>query len=493
MRFRSRAAPAAVSALLQLGFAAPASAEGLDLMRGPGAGFAGTAIVLLLMALLTGAILTSRKLDGSSLFNRLFVVVATTSGFFSAVSSAIGFQLIVGQESDDLFRNALLPPAFGVFVFFLAVAIWVGGAELVRERDWFRGMGRGLLSDMAFFLERCIKLFVVIPVLAIILFFVSTWTTVVGIAGVDAVRHTYNFEIARLQSECAKITAWRQKDFLFLEDLRLSVANAKAAARKERDSGAQSGSAGRGAVTDYIDGVADWYETLGKSVAAIIEGEDPSGVSPYDPDVCASTIDNLKRRLADDGFENYDAWAREFETGFENFAIVVNRWRQDRRIERLLDAQLAAFDRANPRPAADAEGRLSAGQRAAIERYAEDVTEALKSLLRKQRLSKPPVPEKSYAEIYPERGLDILPALLKPDPLSAPPAEARVPRTAAVVAAESIPGLSIINPRDAVIKNAKIFSDVWALGLAWDYASYILMLAYLFFPSAERAAGRKDP
>ena len=472
----------------------PTAAEGLaDILASPSvAGIAGTSIVLMLMALLTGAILTSRKLDGSSLFNRLFVVVATTSGFFSAVSSAIGFQLIVGQESDDLFRNSLLPPAFGVFVFFLAVAIWVGGAELVRERDWFRGMGRGILSDMAFFVERALKLFVVIPILAVILFFVSTWTTVVGIAGVDAVRHTYSFELQRLQNECAKITAWRQKDFLFLEDLRLSVANAKAVARKERQSGTQSGAAGRGAVTDYIDGVADWYATLGTSVAAIIEGEDPSGVSPYDPDVCSRTIDGFKRQLADDGFENYDAWAREFETGFENFAIVVNRWRQDRRIERLLDAQLAAFDRANPRPVADEEGRLSAGQRAAIDRYAEDVTEALKSLLRKQRLSKPPVPEKSYAEIYPERGLDIVTALFRPDPLSDAAPEERVPRTAAVVAAENIPGLSIINPRDAVIKNARIFSDVWALGVAWDYASYILMLAYLFFPSAERAAGRKD-
>ena len=153
---------------------------------------------------------------------------------------------------------------------------------------------------------------------------------------------------------------------------------------------------------------------------------------------------------------------------------------------------LAAFDRANPRPVADEEGRLSAGQRSAIDRYAEDVTEALKSLLRKQRLSKPSVPEKSYAEIYPERGLDIVTALFRPDPLSGASQEERVPRTAAVVAAETIPGLSLINPRDAVIKNAKIFSDVWALGIAWDYASYILMLAYLFFPSAERAAGRKD-
>ena len=37
-----------------------------------------------------------------------------------------------------------------------------------------------------------------------------------------------------------------------------------------------------------------------------------------------------------------------------------------------------------------------------------------------------------------------------------------------------------------------IDNDVWALAIAWDYAAYILMLAFLFFPSAERAAGFKD-
>ncbi|MEO0851207.1 MAG: hypothetical protein AAFY04_07345, partial [Pseudomonadota bacterium] len=55
-----------------------------------------------------------------------------------------------------------------------------------------------------------------------------------------------------------------------------------------------------------------------------------------------------------------------------------------------------------------------------------------------------------------------------------------------------IPGLSVITPRDAVLKNFQIFSDVWALAMSWDYASYILLLAFLFFPSAERAAGFKD-
>ncbi|MEO0611981.1 MAG: hypothetical protein AAFY83_01505, partial [Pseudomonadota bacterium] len=143
---------------------------------------AGATGVLILIGTMTYLILTARQLRGSSLFNRLFIVVAVTSACFSSISSAIGFGLITSQENEDLFRNAVLPPAFGMFVFFVTVAIWVGGAELVRNRDWFRALeGRsGPMADGLFFLERVVKLFVVIPILAMILFLVSTWTSVVG-------------------------------------------------------------------------------------------------------------------------------------------------------------------------------------------------------------------------------------------------------------------------------------------------------------------------
>lgn len=458
--------------------------------EGPAAVLAGAAIVLLLIGATAWAILTSRRLAGSSLFNRLFVLVAVTSGFFSAVSSALGFSLITSQETADFFRNAVLPPAFGVFVFCLAVAIWVGGAEFVRHRDWFRGLGRGPHADIAFFFERAFKLFVVIPLLAAVLFLVSTWTTVVGIGGVDAVRHTYAGEIDRLQTDCAGVSAWRQRDFLFLEDLRLSVDDVTRAARGERESGARTGAAGRGPVADYIAGVADWYAGLGGSVAAIIEGPDPSGLSPHDPEVCAAAGDRLRRLLAANAFKNYDAWARDFETAFNDFTVIVNRWRRDKRIETLLDQQLASFARANPKPVAEG-GRLSAAQQAAIDRYAEDVENALKTLIRRQRLAKPPVPSPSAAELSPERGLDILVGQFRTAQEAEEPARRRA-RTQAVVEAESIAPLSTITPRDAVLKHAQIFSDVWALAMAWDYAAYVLMLAYLFFPSAERAAGRKD-
>ena len=102
----------------------------------------------------------------------------------------------------------------------------------------------------------------------------------------------------------------------------------------------------------------------------------------------------------------------------------------------------------------------------------------------------PPLPIPSAAELSPERGLDIVFAWF------AEPGDAienkRPARTQAVVEAETVAALSTITPRDAVLKHAQTFSDVWALGIAWDYAAYVLMLAYLFFPSAERAAGRKD-
>ncbi|NOX82907.1 MAG: hypothetical protein GXP06_07955 [Alphaproteobacteria bacterium] len=443
--------------------------------------------LLMVMALLLGTILTSNRLKGSSLFNRLFIVVAVTSGFFSALSSAIGFSLITSQESYDLLRNDILPSAFGVFVFFLAVAIWVGGAEFVRHRDWFRGLGSGFISDMLFFVERVIKMFVVIPILGVVLFFVSTWTTVVGIGGADAVRHTYTYEINRLQAECSGITSYRQRDFLFLEDLRLSVSDVTRVARNERLGGAQSGAAGAGAVTDYFVNIAEWYSALGASVEAIIKAPDPSGVDPYDPEICANTVNDLTRLISRNAHDNYDRWAREFETPYNDFASVLNRWRHDRRIERLLDQQLASFDRANPKPVAS---RLTAGQQVAIDLYADDIKSALKSLIRKQKLAKPPVPIKSAAEVSPARGMEIINEIFSsPEPETEPE---RKSRTQAIVAAEFVPSLSTISPRDAVLKNANIFSDIWALAISWDYAAYILMFAFLFFPSAERAAGYKD-
>lgn len=465
------------------------AAEATSMLTGASGLAVGSAIVLALLGGLTFAILTSSRLSGSSLFNRLFIVVATTSAFFSAVSSAIGFSLITSQETTDFFRNAILPPAFGVFVFFLGVAIWIGGAELVRHRDWFRGLGAGPAATALHFIERSIKIFVIIPVLSLILFVVSTWTTVVGIAGVDAVRMTYAYELDRLQSECAAVVAWRQRDLAVLEDLKLSVKTTGDAAAREREGGFQTGSAGRGAVAAYIEGVALWYASVEESVAATLAGDDPTGLSPFEPEICATTAQEMRGALAGNAYANYDAWASSFETGFNDFAIVLNRWRQDRRIEVMLQTQLDSFDRANPKPVAG----ITPAQLRAIDGYADEVTSALKKFISAQRRTKPAAPIASAAELSPERGLDIVAALFREksaDEGKKP--EKRVARTADIVAAERIPGLSAMTPRDAVLKHAQVFSDVWALGIAWDYASYVLMLAFLFFPSAERAAGRKD-
>ena len=482
------AAVAFLLALAGAALAAPAQAQtlgGLPVDRLPAAG--GIVTVLAILAVIIGSILTSPRMKNSSLFNRLFIVVAVAAGFFSALSSAIGFSLITSQENEDFLRNAILPPAFGVFVFFLAVAIWVGGAEFMRHRDWFRAMGDGFVADMAFFIERCIKLFVVIPILAVVLFFVSTWTTVVGIGGADAVRYTYRFEIDRLSAECAGITNYRLKDFLFLEDLRLSVDDITRVADAERVGGSQSGAAGAGAVTEYYTRLAAWYQGLEESVATIMEAPHPSGLDPYKPEICAAKADELQRLLSRNAHDNIDRWAREFETAFNDFAVVLNRWRHDRRIELLLDQQLANFNRANPKPVG---ARITARQHVAIDRYAAEVEDALKTLVRRQKLAKPPIPQKSAAELSPARGLEIFREWLSPpEPVAE---EEKRSRTQAIVAQEFVPGLSAITPRDAVLKNANIFSDVWALAISWDYAPYILMFAFLFFPSAERAAGYKD-
>ena len=251
---------------------------------------------------------------------------------------------------------------------------------------------------------------------------------------------------------------------------------------------------GRGAVSDYIDGVAAWLGQLQQSVDSIIaeerEGDLETGYSPYDDTVCGIVADDLKRKLSSNAFENYDLWAREFETGFEDFRLTLNRWRQDRRIETLLDQQLSNFDRANPKPFLNANSRTGAASQAVIEGYSEEVKDALKSLIRKQRLRKPPEPIKSAAEASPARGLGILLAAFSSQPTVV--AEEKKSRTLAVVREETVAKLSTMTPRDAVLKNFNIFSDVWVLALSWDYASYILLLAYLFFPSAERAASFKD-
>lgn len=484
----ARRALGIAAGLMTAGAAWPANASdslNISVTDLPAIGAVG--VVIVIMSVLVGSILTSSRLRGSSLFNRLFIVVAVSSGFFSAVSSAIGFALITSQENEDFLRNTILPPAFGYFVFFLAVAIWVGGAELVRHRDWFRTSSSGAAADATFFFERVLKLFVVIPILGVILFFVSTWTTVVGMGGVDAVRHTYQYEIDRLQGECAGITSYRQRDFLFLQDLRISVRDLSRVARNERETGAQSGAAGDGAVSDYFDGLAEWYVSLGENVEAVIEGDDPSGADPYDPAICADRVDALKTLLSRNAHDNYDLWAREFETRYNAFASILNRWRQDRRIEDFVDAQLDNFYRANPKPVG---ARTTQSQRDAIDRYADDVESALGTLVRSQKLAKPPVPIKAYAELYPARGLEIFDEVFSPK--DEPVEQERVSRRIEVVRAEFVPTLSTITPRDAVLKNANIFSDIWALAFAWDYAAYVLMLAYLFFPSAERAAGFKD-
>ncbi|MEL7491349.1 MAG: hypothetical protein AAGJ73_11580 [Pseudomonadota bacterium] len=469
----------------------------------PGGRIAAIIIAFLVMgalAFITWRIVVSRNMTQSSLFTRLFVVVAVSSAFFSAVSSAIGFGLITSQENSDFLRNVLLPPAFGLFVFFLTVAIWVGGSELVRHRDWFRYMeGRtgaeGFLADMLHFLERVVKLFVVIPILGAILFFVSTWTSVVGIGGVDAVRYTYSSELTRLQTECNGIVAYRQKDFLFQDDLELAIADVERVSRNERESGGQTGLSGRGAATDYIDGVAEWLTALEASVSEIIaagqRGDDGAGLSPYDEKGCGLVVDGLKQKLSRNAFDNYDLWSREFETDFEEFRLTLNRWRQDRRIETLLDQQLTNFDRANPKPFINPNSRSGSVAQAVIDRYAEEVKAALKSLIRKQRLRKPPAPIESAAEASPERGINILLSLFASDQPDVEPKEKKA-RTLAVVQQESVAKLSVMTPRDAVLKNFNIFSDVWVLALSWDYASYILLLAYLFFPSAERRASFKD-
>jgi hypothetical protein len=78
----------ALAAIASVAFSTGAlarSGEAAKLSDLPYAGLAGALSLLAIMAVVLGAILTSRRLKGSSLFNRLFIVVAVTSGFFSGI------------------------------------------------------------------------------------------------------------------------------------------------------------------------------------------------------------------------------------------------------------------------------------------------------------------------------------------------------------------------------------------------------------------------
>ena len=75
-----------ISAALLAGAAFPAHAKdslSISVNDLPAIGAVGAVIVI--MSVLLGSVLTSSRLRGSSLFNRLFIVVAVSSGFFSGL------------------------------------------------------------------------------------------------------------------------------------------------------------------------------------------------------------------------------------------------------------------------------------------------------------------------------------------------------------------------------------------------------------------------
>ena len=226
-------------------------------------------------------------------------------------------------------------------------------------------------------------------------------------------RHTYGEELSRLQTECTGIIAYRKNDQLFLDDLNAAARDVARAADREQNSGGQTGLRGKGTTTDYINGVAQWLSALENSALKIFE-ENKSQNSPYSERICTERVDGMRIMLSRNAFENYDLWVREFETEFEDFRLTLNSWRLDQRLQNFLEQQLANFDRANPVPFTQS-GRLGELQRGVIESYSKEVTDALKSLLRKQKARKPPIPLPSEAEKSPERRLAIFTTWFKGD------------------------------------------------------------------------------
>ena len=72
--------------VLAAGAASPAGAQdSLNISVTDLPAIAAVGVVIVIMSVLVGSILTSSRLRGSSLFNRLFIVVAVSSGFFSGL------------------------------------------------------------------------------------------------------------------------------------------------------------------------------------------------------------------------------------------------------------------------------------------------------------------------------------------------------------------------------------------------------------------------
>jgi len=79
-------ATGALAAALTAAAATPVAAQdSLNISVRDLPAIAAVGVVIVIMSVLVGSILTSTRLRGSSLFNRLFIVVAVSSGFFSGL------------------------------------------------------------------------------------------------------------------------------------------------------------------------------------------------------------------------------------------------------------------------------------------------------------------------------------------------------------------------------------------------------------------------
>ena len=409
---------------------------------------------------------SSRLARGASMFSALYTLVAALSATMSAFTSFLGVQLVFQTENASLFSNWILPLFLSAFVFVFALALWVGGGDAVHTRHWSPG-GRGAGSVFLGFFERLTK-WVLLAIPACGLFILSTWTSALGLGGKEAVKLHYELEVARLVGECERTVQYTANEDAFLRNLQQTVTNLKTLAEAER-SGALSGIAGAGPASTYLLRLTEWLDGLTESAESqITVGRGRGGLEEM-RGLCTRESEGFARRFKNIETWNFRRWERLFAADFDQFRATLTDWRDRPTIIAFVETQLAARDLAVSPPALGS-GPQADRTRAMLQAYTAQVESRLRDLIAEFGGGPPrPLPANTAWSLA-----DLL-------PIATPSAPAATESRGTEIA-----GLQFISARQAILQYAFLAIDIWAFAIAWDFASYALIIIYIFFPGLGR-------
>lgn len=432
--------------------AAAKSSEGLLAFLAASPLRLGGAVYLALVAALFPASAIARYLGeqsvlGYSLFHSFFSIVALISAGFSALTSFLGVRIIFESETESLFSSFILPFGLSLFIFVYALALWIGGSDLVRRQYWAeRGFGA--------FLERLLK-WLILALPGIGLFVLSTWTSALGLGGRDAIRIHYTAEVARLLADCEATAQFRAREDDFLANLEITVKQLRELSAQERERGVISGVAGAGDVVNYVERLSAWLALITQEASGLRDGGELAAM-------CEKSGDSLLKELGKIGGTAFKPWERRFIDRFDTLRTEINEARTKGSPIGFVGEQVAAMETKVVRPELGP-SPTAQSLRAAIDRYAERVHTALSALISKYGAS-PPAP-------LPPTAVWGVGDLFDADGTST---EGQ--------SASTVPGLAVISARGAIWQYGDALFDIWAFALVWDFASYLLMIVYILFP-----------